>query len=93
MDPVGKYAEEMDQTSEMLNAKPSIYEHNSKNDPNSAPQPAQEPENSVNEDSSTDEELDKRQFGIYRCLPVDDAEPDWAAGEASSVEEYMRRVR
>jgi hypothetical protein len=42
---------------------------------------------------ATDEELDKRQFGIYQALPVDDAEPDWESGEPASVEEYLRRVR
>jgi len=41
----------------------------------------------------TDEELDKRQFGIYQALPVDDAEPDWESGEPATVEEYLRRVR
>jgi len=41
----------------------------------------------------TDEETDKKQFGIYQCLPVDDAEPDWDAEEPDSVEEYLRRVR
>ena len=44
--------------------------------------------NSEHDDSATeaaedsqDEEADKRQFGIYQCLPVDDAEPDWDSGE------------
>jgi survival of motor neuron protein-interacting protein 1 len=43
--------------------------------------------------SSSDEEANRRGFGIYQCLPVDDAEPDWASGEPASVEEYIRRVR
>lgn len=42
---------------------------------------------------ATDEEVDKRQYGIYQALPVDDAEPDWESGEAATVEEYLRRVR
>jgi hypothetical protein len=41
----------------------------------------------------TDEEVDKRQYGIYQALPVDDAEPDWESGEPATVEEYLRRVR
>lgn len=41
----------------------------------------------------TDEDGDKRQYGIYQALPVDDAEPDWESGEAATVEEYLRRVR
>ena len=41
----------------------------------------------------TDEEIDKRQFGIYQALPVDDAEPNWDEGEPATVEEYLRRVR
>jgi hypothetical protein len=43
--------------------------------------------------AQTDEDADKRQFGIYQCLPVDDREPDWQSGEPESVEEYLRRVR
>lgn len=45
------------------------------------------------EEYETDEEVDKRQFGIYQALPVDDAEPDWESGEPETVEEYLRRVR
>lgn len=41
----------------------------------------------------TDEEVDKRQYGIYQALPVDDAEPDWESEEPATVEEYLRRVR
>ena len=40
-----------------------------------------------------EEEDDRKHFGIYRCLPVDDAPPNWAAGEPDSAEEYLRRVR
>lgn len=43
--------------------------------------------------AGTDDEGDKRQFGIYQCLPVDDREPDWEREEPESVEEYLRRVR
>ena len=42
---------------------------------------------------SDNENEDKRQFGIYQCLPVDDGEPEWEAGEPQTVEEYLRRVR
>ena len=45
------------------------------------------------EEEEIDEEFDRRQYGIHQCLPVDDAQPDWAAGEPDSVEEYLRRVR
>ena len=48
---------------------------------------------SLEEDDHTDDEVDKRQYGIYRALPVDDVEPDWESGEAATVEEYLRRVR
>ena len=52
-------------------------------------------EEEIEEDNehATDEEVDKRQYGIYQALPVDDAEPDWESGEAATVEEYLRRVR
>ena len=40
-----------------------------------------------------EEEDDRRNFGIYQCLPVDDEEPDWDSGEPQTVEEYLRRVR
>lgn len=45
------------------------------------------------EDDEEDAEQERREFGIYQCLPVDDAEPDWESGEAATVEEYLRRVR
>lgn len=45
------------------------------------------------EEDDTDEDTDKRQYGIYQCLPVDDAEPDWGVEEPETVEEYLRRVR
>lgn len=43
--------------------------------------------------SEEDDDEDKKQFGIYQCLPVDDLEPDWSTDEPTSVEEYLRRVR
>lgn len=44
-------------------------------------------------DEWSDEE-DKKSFGIFQCLPVDDEEPDWEVGEdALTVDEYLRRVR
>lgn len=45
------------------------------------------------EEPVIDDDTDKRQYGIYQALPVDDSEPDWASGEAATVEEYLRRVR
>ena len=53
----------------------------------------EEYEETDGEDAHTDEEADKRQFGIYQALPVDDREPDWGTEEPQSVEEYLRRVR
>ncbi len=47
----------------------------------------------LEDEYGTDDEIDKRQYGIYQALPVDDAEPDWESGEPSTVEEYLRRVR
>lgn len=41
----------------------------------------------------TDDETDRQHYGIYRCLPVDDQEPDWECAEPDTVEEYLRRVR
>ena len=41
----------------------------------------------------SDEEEVLRQFGIYQCLPVGDGEPDFEAGEPTTAEEYLRRVR
>ncbi|KFM29120.1 hypothetical protein F751_5476 [Auxenochlorella protothecoides] len=43
--------------------------------------------------SSGDEEDDRRAFSIWQALPVPDREPDWAAEEVDSVEEYLCRVR
>lgn len=45
------------------------------------------------EEEEQEAEQERREFGIYQCLPVDDAEPDWESGEAATVEEYLRRVR
>ena len=44
-------------------------------------------------ESESDEEEVLRQFGIYQCLPVGDGEPDFEAGEPTTAEEYLRRVR
>ena len=55
---------------------------------------AEEGEEEEGEDEEEQEaEQERREFGIYQCLPVDDAEPDWESGEAATVEEYLRRVR
>jgi len=46
------------------------------------------------EERELTEEEDKKSFGIHRCLPVDDGEPDWeVGGDDLTVEEYLRRVR
>ncbi|KAL4427817.1 hypothetical protein ABPG75_001906 [Micractinium tetrahymenae] len=44
-------------------------------------------------DSSSDSEADRREFGLYQCLPVEPGEPDWDTEEPQTVEEYLRRVR
>ena len=50
--------------------------------------------NTIETDESADEDFDRRQYGIYQVLPIDDKEPDWEAEEEpSTVEEYLRRVR
>lgn len=43
--------------------------------------------------SSEDEEEDRRAFNIWQALPVPNREPDWAAGNVDTVEEYLCRVR
>lgn len=54
----------------------------------------EEEEHEEEGEGDSSEEEDRREFGIYQCLPVDDGEPDWGAGEeAQTVEEYLRRVR
>jgi hypothetical protein len=50
------------------------------------------------EDSSgvyDDDVLDKKEFGIVQCLPVEgiDEEPDFDSEAPLTVEEYLRRVR
>lgn len=45
------------------------------------------------ERSSSDSEADRREFGLYQCLPVEPGEPDWETEEPETVEEYLRRVR
>lgn len=47
-------------------------------------------------DEETDEDYsdsDKAEFGLYQCLPVDDADPNFESDEPLTVEEYLRRVR
>ena len=53
----------------------------------------EEEEEEEEEEDEEEAEQERREFGIYQCLPVDDAEPDWESGEAATVEEYLRRVR
>lgn len=50
-------------------------------------------EDEVEEASSGDSEADRREFGLYQCLPVEPGEPDWDQQEPETVEEYLRRVR
>lgn len=45
----------------------------------------------VNTDDNSD--VDKAEFGLYQCLPVDDAAPNFESAEPLTVEEYLRRVR
>jgi hypothetical protein len=45
------------------------------------------------QEQADEEEADRREYGIYQCLPVEPGEPDWQEGEPQSVEEYLRRVR
>ena len=42
-----------------------------------------------------DDLLDKKEFGIVQCLPVEDIdeEPDFDSEASLTVEEYLRRVR
>ena len=55
---------------------------------------ARGPEGGDVEDEAVDvEEVDRRQYGIYQALPVEEGDPDWESGEATSVEEYLKRVR
>ena len=44
------------------------------------------------EEGSSDDEADRREFGIYQCLPVAPGAPNWDAA-CDDVEEYLRRVR
>ncbi|GAB4813374.1 hypothetical protein N2152v2_000420 [Parachlorella kessleri] len=53
---------------------------------------SQEGEESYCESESDEEEV-LQQFGIYQCLPVGNGEPDFEAGEPTTAEEYLRRVR
>lgn len=52
-----------------------------------------EEEEEDEEEGSSDSDIDRREFGIYPCLPVEPGEPDWESGEPQTVEEYLRRVR
>lgn len=36
---------------------------------------------------------DMQEYGVHQALPVEDGEPDWESGPATTVEEYMKRVR
>ncbi|KAL4442036.1 hypothetical protein ABPG77_011297 [Micractinium sp. CCAP 211/92] len=45
------------------------------------------------EGESSDSEADRREFGLYQCLPVEPGEPEWDTEEPETVEEYLRRVR
>jgi len=45
------------------------------------------------DDESDDSEIDKAEFGLYQCLPVDDGTPNFETDEPLTVEEYLRRVR
>lgn len=45
------------------------------------------------EDESDDSEIDKAEFGMYQCLPVDSGAPNFDDDEPLTVEEYLRRVR
>ena len=60
-----------------------------------APRNTNEEEGQVDEeeDSSDCSSVDRREFGIYACLPVEPGEPDWEQDDPQSVEEYLRRVR
>ncbi|EFN58051.1 expressed protein [Chlorella variabilis] len=53
----------------------------------------EEGEEEEEEEGSSSEEDDRREFGIYQCLPVEAGEPRWEEGEPQTVEEYLRRVR
>eukprot|EP00882_Tetradesmus_deserticola_P021303 GHRQ01023064.1.p1 GENE.GHRQ01023064.1~~GHRQ01023064.1.p1 ORF type:complete len:233 (+),score=110.12 GHRQ01023064.1:228-926(+) len=53
---------------------------------------AEEAEEGADDISSSDEEYNHKNFGIFQALPVD-GEPDWALDEPDSAEEYLRRVR
>lgn len=44
-------------------------------------------------DESDDSEIDKAEFGLYQCLPVDDGVPNFESDEPLTVEEYLKRVR
>eukprot|EP00879_Flechtneria_rotunda_P009586 GHRR01010032.1.p1 GENE.GHRR01010032.1~~GHRR01010032.1.p1 ORF type:complete len:208 (+),score=95.48 GHRR01010032.1:279-902(+) len=44
------------------------------------------------DNDSSDDEYNQKNFGIYQALPVD-GEPDWSLDEPDSAEEYLRRVR
>jgi hypothetical protein len=52
----------------------------------------EEEDDDEGEDDSSEEE-DKREYGIYQCLPVEGGEPNWEEEEPQTVEEYLRRVR
>jgi hypothetical protein len=47
----------------------------------------------MSEDESDDSEIDRAEFGLYQCLPVDDGAPNFQSDEPLTVEEYLRRVR
>ncbi|GMH45863.1 hypothetical protein BSKO_13826 [Bryopsis sp. KO-2023] len=39
------------------------------------------------------ERVDLVEFGVQQALPVEGGEPDWDSGPATTVEEYLKRVR
>lgn len=60
------------------------------------PEPEPERAAAAQEDaaaSSSDEEVDRRAFGIWQALPVPMRAPAWDVEELDSVEEYLCRVR